>query len=542
MNARELMNPAQLFLEISQDSLKANSGTAGFEFPLERLGEGRLTEACKSDLTVQLQRFINRKSWQPRARAYCAIGARGVSLRRLILPAGPSEELMRLLPLQIESEFPLPPEQLAWGYQALSERQPGAAGTGRTQELLVAAVKKESLEDYSSILVACGASPVFTLAALARSYLCPPSPGPYAVLNLDRNYSELITMDEGVPIAVRVLAWGRENLTGLGPKTRGNGRDEPVGLGVPTPQGASFGGSGEHLTEAAISEALEPLARLINGQAVGRRIYVMGIAGLQADLDFPVQLASRLGNGLQCQAVDFTPREGGSAAILGLQRALEREPGLPPLVLQVKQSNGKAQVNRLAPWKWGALALGLALLGLLLPYAEALTLKSHLANKLAAVKTDQGRLGTIDRELDFLQYLQQSEPPYLDALLVLAKAAPPGTRFDLVSMNRRGDVSIRGSLRDGQQVADLRSKLIDSGFFANVGIEEQAPTPDRQKVNVRLSAQWKPLGSRTAPSPEPARASSEPKTLPAQMTVGAPPDHVNTAPMAQPPASKSSRN
>ena len=33
----------------------------------------------------------------------------------------------------------------------------------------------------------------------------------------------------------------------------------------------------------------------------------------------------------------------------------------------------------------------------------------------------------------------------------------------------------------------------DSGFFANVTVEEQTPTPDRQRVNVRISAQEKPL-------------------------------------------------
>jgi len=128
------------------------------------------------------------------------------------------------------------------------------------------------------------------------------------------------------------------------------------------------------------------------------------------------------------------------------------------------------------------------------------------------MKPETARFATIDRELDFLQYLEQSEPPYVDALLVLAKAAPPGTRFDSVSMNRRGEVSLRGSLQNGQQVAELRSKLIDSGFFASVGIEDQSPTPDRQKVTVRMSAQWKSADLRKAPPPEPLKASTNAKT------------------------------
>jgi hypothetical protein len=210
MKALALMNHAHLFVEIGQDLLRINNGAAGLEVPVERLVDGRLTEACKNNLTRQLQGFINRKSWQPRVRAFCAIGARGVSLRRLSLPTASSEESNRLLALQIESEFPLPPDQLAWGSQPLSDTLAGSANGKR--EFLVAAVKKDILEEYRDILARCGLSPVFTLAALARSYVCPQPPGPYAVLGIERNYSELISFDGGAAVAVRVLPWGTENL------------------------------------------------------------------------------------------------------------------------------------------------------------------------------------------------------------------------------------------------------------------------------------------------------------------------------------------
>ena len=139
----------------------------------------------------------------------------------------------------------------------------------------------------------------------------------------------------------------------------------------------------------------------------------------------------------------------------------------------------------------------------------------------------------MDRELDFLQYLEQNQPPYLDALLVLAKAAPPGTRFDSVSMNRRGDLALRGSLHDGQQVAELRTKLIESGFFESVGIEEQTPSPDHQKVTVRMNAQWKPAVSRTTPVLDPVR-SGESKRSPNQPAVGPPPVGPNPGPPVKP--------
>ena len=37
---------------------------------------------------------------------------------------------------------------------------------------------------------------------------------------------------------------------------------------------------------------------------------------------------------------------------------------------------------------------------------------------------------------------------------------------------------------------------MDSGFFDRVSVEEQVPTPDRQKVNVRITAQWKTIDKR----------------------------------------------
>jgi hypothetical protein len=107
-------------------------------------------------------------------------------------------------------------------------------------------------------------------------------------------------------------------------------------------------------------------------------------------------------------------------------------------------------------------------------------------------------------------------------MLVLAKSAPQGTHFDSISMNRRGEISLRGFLRDGQQVADLRTKLIASGFFASVAVEEQAPTPDRQRVNIRMTAQWKAAGSRISPPPEPLGTSSPPQSVVMPMPSGPP--------------------
>ena len=103
-------------------------------------------------------------------------------------------------------------------------------------------------------------------------------------------------------------------------------------------------------------------------------------------------------------------------------------------------------------------------------------------------------------------------------------------------MNRRGDLALRGFMRDSQQVVDFRSKLINSGFFSTVVVEEQNPTPDRQRINLRISAQWKSAPGReslpliaTAPA---AVEIEKPKPVGKEVRSNTPPGKAMSAPAA----------
>ncbi|HEX4646872.1 MAG TPA: hypothetical protein VH598_14810, partial [Verrucomicrobiae bacterium] len=189
------------------------------------------------------------------------------------------------------------------------------------------------------------------------------------------------------------------------------------------------------------------------------------------------------------------------AAILGLKRASEENIGGPLLLLQAEAApaaRGAFKFKQPLPKQWAIRAAALLCAVLVLPFAEALLLRAHLAKKISAIKANQDKLAAIDHEFDFLRFLKQNEPPYLDALYLFGKAAPPGARLDSTSMNRRGEISLRGSMHDAQQVTDFRSKLMATGFFDRVTVDEQVPTPDHQKVNIRITAQWKPVQARAA--------------------------------------------
>src|ERR1041385_4270986 len=143
-----------LFIEFRQASLRVLQGEQSLSLPLERQPNGRLTSDCKEKLTAALQNFLKKKNWQPRLRAVCAIDARGVSLRRLSVPANARQDFENVLRLQLESEFPLPPEELAWGCLQREQRA-GTLENGK-RELTVVAVKKDIVEDYAQLLSACG--------------------------------------------------------------------------------------------------------------------------------------------------------------------------------------------------------------------------------------------------------------------------------------------------------------------------------------------------------------------------------------------------
>ena len=449
-----LMNSMPVYIEICQTSLRALKENAGLELPLERAATGRLTAGCKENLVTALQKFLDRKPWQPRTTAFCAIGANGVSLRHLSLPASAREEFQRLLRLQIEGEFPLTPDELAWGWQAI-----GSSGASMKQELLVAAVRLEVVEDYAELLSSAGLKPVFTLAALARAALSPTPLHACALLDINGSLAELVTFENGVPLAMRVLGWS----------------------GV----------------AEAVTKALGP-------DWGGRKLFFTGPSGELAS-----QISQQLGGSIAIETIHTETGTGRSAAIQGLEKLAAQNGGVLPLTLQVKTKRGGGSFNLAAPdaKKWALRAAALLCVLLILPYAEALLLKPILARKLSALKADKGRLATIDRELEFLQSLKQNQPPYLDTIYLMSKLAPQGSKIESLTMNRRGEVSLRGSLRDATQVTDFRTKLIGSGFFANIAVEEQSP--GQQKLTVRISAQWKPLEARAGLTNGPTTAEIE---------------------------------
>ena len=359
------------------------------------------------------------------------------------MPAAAPEDFEGVLRLQIENEFPLPPDELAWGWRDVSS---GAA----RREILVAAIRKIFIDDFASVLLAAGANPEFTVAALARDALCPQRDEAHAILEIGKNHSELVAFENGVPGNVRIFP-----------------------------------------TENNLADAV-----LKNTDA--KIIYISGSVAAQDEI------IQKLSARRDCRRLEISGGEGFSAATTGLKKSVSESS--PLLYLSAKAKPAKTFFNfsltsfsRPENRQWLVRAAALLAVLLLFPLAEMLLVKPFLNWRLNSFKARQTAFLSVEEpERKFLLYLKQNQPPYLDAFYIFSKSAPPGCHLDSISINQRGEFSVKATLPSAQAVTDFRAKIMASGFFANLAVEEQSPVPNQPKVSARMTANWRPNGMRAA--------------------------------------------
>lgn len=101
--------------EISFEEFKLLEGDRSFRFALERDAHGGITPGSREQLVQKLREFFKGNLFRSRPEVICAIPLNGVTLRRITMPPADKNESGQMLLLQIEKEFPISPEELAWG-------------------------------------------------------------------------------------------------------------------------------------------------------------------------------------------------------------------------------------------------------------------------------------------------------------------------------------------------------------------------------------------------------------------------------------------
>jgi hypothetical protein len=437
MMGRELFGAEPLFVEFTVDQFKIADHERLLALPVERQENGRLALVSRQLIALKVREFLKARRSIGKSRVFCSVPISGVSMRQFTLPLAEKTEFDHLLLLQIEKEFPISPEELFWGF---------VQRTGNPQELAVFGARRDAFEQYSSILADAGCLPEFTVGAVARAALAGPSEKNFVFIELGEKTSEMLGMDNGLPSSLRVL-----------------------------PGFTDFDG----------------LVHQIEREGTGKQIFIGGEAShIQA-----VKSALPSPHFQEINLSDLSE----SSAIAGMKKAVSSNQ--PLLILDNTQARELSRPERLAAqWKWPAIALVLGLACLAMNYAHSSYRHHRLIRQYTRFKAYRESVPDLDRQLGFLEYLKTNQPPYLDAIFALAGAAPRGVHTESLSINRRGEISFKGGLRDAQQMVEFRSRLIESGAFSNVIVEEQTPTPDHQKLNVRITAQLNSAFRSTAPA------------------------------------------
>jgi hypothetical protein len=367
----------------------------------------------------------------------------------------------------------LPPDELIWN--TLDSSTPASSPSPNPlHSVTVVALRRSTIEPLARAIADAGFTPVFTLACLVRD--------PAQLLSFSGT-----RLDVG-PRSIERSDWT-------------NGSLERVRW-IPSDASSWFANP----AQSGLSQWTVPLAGNLRESPPSLPLPLSLSAPppldspdnlLSVSAQFPPELSPdriRLRPQPRPTATQLSP------AIQGLVSLLASHSSSPPLRLTLDDSPVQEPATRTdsSPsriWLVRAAVLALALLAF--PYAEAFISRPLLRKRLAALQLDRDRLGEIDRRLEFVQHIADSQPPYFDATYVIANAAPQGSRIDSLSMNRRGEVSLSGAVQSPQQVGNLRTQLIDSRFFSRVVVEEQTqPQPGNPRTTFRLTAQWKAAADR----------------------------------------------
>jgi hypothetical protein len=361
----------------------------------------------------------------------CGIPARGVSLRRVKLPTNGSANVDQMLRFQVEKEFPLSPEELAWGWR---EIQNSAAGS----EYLIGALKGDLIEPLASLFRSADLVPMFTPSILTAG-LTGQNDGSFTVAEIADGTCEWARFEAGVPVAIRSLSRNGDDLDSL------TGR----------------------------------LAKLSGDSSKFR---VFSDVGVEEPLRAGLSNAGFLG----------TIESEGQPKFADIETVIGNG-NFAKVPLMVSSTTAPEPVNRLQglPLNWIGIAAALAVALFASRYAEPYLAHAGLHGKLDAFEKEKESLPAITQELTFLQHIQKNQPPYLAALAIFSDSAPRGTKIESLNLDRRGDFTFRGQMQGSQQATELRSKLIASGLFDSVVLEEQSTVPNKREVKVRFTARWK---------------------------------------------------
>ena len=458
-------------IDIGYDSIRVHVDGACNRVPVTRDANHRI-DADSRDAAVARIRELLGVNGRGSKRAVCALPARGVSLRHLDLPPLGKAAPEQILSLQVEKEFPLPPDQIAWGYRLHKSASGNGAGPRAAD---VVALRQDVIDDYTQLMSDCGVQPTFGVGLLAAGQLVE-STESYCVLDVGGRYSELAHFDDGRPRVVRTLSWGGEAITdqiakklAVDAETARKLKHEWTGsLADPRP---SENPAIYDAMQSAVHELVEMLADAWprGSENGGRAPSSLYLTGNGARVEGFAEALGRVSDGrVRCERLAL-PSADDSGVTVGLRHAIEplhfRSTAAPRAATATPQ--GAAQ-----PWiPWVALAVLLGLTSLALRSVPALLQLPDLEERIENAKRELETQPSVDRELGFLEHLKEQQLPTLDLLAVVAEKAPKGMLIDEIELDQGNRVIVVGSGADEKKADALRKFLVDEGWIERAVVE-----------------------------------------------------------------------
>ena len=452
-----------LVMEIRPNEWRGDSRFGGFAVPIQRDELGQLNEESTDRVKNALRQCLKGANTSD-IKCLCALASGGTSLRSIELPVPKGVPLKNLLELQIEKEWPLSPSDLAWGFQRLAEpkESPDSKESPNTK-VAIAAVKRSLFLHYTAILKECGLDAKWTLSACAGSLLEGiESASSCSLLDIRETYSDLVTFENGYPIAVRHLNCGWEALPAQDETIPTEGSDNPEQTSAMQPliDALNLDETRPPLTIVGTEAWLSKKQASLQGLLPDRRISSHGIS-------------DRNGACLATQSFGENLTSAQEALLIELKSA--------------EDAQAPNQTNRKPILRWTALLLLLVVLALLTRRIEPTLRSSSLDAKLKQFNEQKSQLPELDRELSFMEHMAEKSLPYMDLISLLAAQTVPGFQLETLDMGSDRQIQLRGALPQNAQPEDLRAKLLSSGWFERVVLDEQTPDKNKRNLTIRMS-------------------------------------------------------
>ena len=136
--------------------------------------------------------------------------------------------------------------------------------------------------------------------------------------------------------------------------------------------------------------------------------------------------------------------------------------------------------------RWGVLLAALIVTIFLARRIEPSLKSGTLESQLTQFREQKKLLPEIDRELSFLEHIQNKSLPYMDIIGLLAAHSTQGFQLESIDMGSDRRVQLRGLLQNAHP-EDLRAKLLATDWFEQVVLDEQTPDRNGRKITVRIT-------------------------------------------------------